>query len=95
MGCNNSLEMEKRRRRIKRKDYKLICPNCFHNLRPNDINGQHHLSCQNISCNFRSGVYYFEPPSNVIIIADMNSYYFHRALSSMVDAELRRKGVKK
>lgn len=81
--------------RIKRKDYKLICPDCFHNLRPNDINGQHHLSCQNISCNFRSGVYYFEPPSNVIIIADMNSYYFHRALSSMVDAELRRKGVKK
>lgn len=81
--------------KIKQKEYKLICPNCFHNLRTDNLNGQHHLSCHNISCNFRSGVYYLEPPSNVIIIADMNSYYFHRALSSMVDAELRRKGVKK
>jgi hypothetical protein len=81
--------------KIKYGEYIMSCPTCLHNLKFDVINGQHYLSCRNIECNFRSGVYHFEPPSNVVILVDMDTYYFHNALISTVEAELRKRNSKK
>ncbi|OQP57932.1 hypothetical protein A3860_39745 [Niastella vici] len=80
---------------IKYGDYKMICPKCFHNLSKEIEDGQYFLKCQNIACDFTSGVYHYEPPSGVRVVADMSTFYFHRALTSTVDAELRKKSIQK
>ena len=80
---------------IKYKDYELVCPTCSHNLEFDELHGQHFLKCKNLSCNFQSGIYHYQPPSGVFIMADMSSYYFHSALTSTIDAEIRKRGLKK
>jgi len=80
---------------IKYGEYKMVCPVCFHNLKHDDINGQYHLACRNIGCNFRSSVYHYEAPSNVVILADMSIHYFHNALTSTVEAEIRKRKTRK
>lgn len=81
--------------KIKYGDYEKICPLCFHNLEFDDINGQYHLKCPNLTCNFRSEIYHIEPPSSSVIIGvDLDTLYFHQALQSTVDAELRKRRIK-
>jgi hypothetical protein len=84
---------EKGELKIKYEDYELICPICSHNLLHDQQNGHHFLKCFN--CPFRSGIFHYEPPSGVVIIGvSMTDYYFHTALTSKVDAQLRLRGLK-
>jgi hypothetical protein len=76
-------------------DYEKICPRCSHNLKFDENNGHYYLTCSNLNCNFRSGVYHIEPPSVVAVYGiDFNTLYFHQALESSVYAELRSRGLK-
>lgn len=78
--------------RVKYDDFDLICPNSRHNLVHDQNAGQYFLRCN--QCGFTSAPFHYEPPSNVIILAPMTDYYFYNALKSMVDAELRHRGLK-
>ncbi len=78
--------------RIKYDDFDLICPNSRHNLVHDQNAGNYFLRCN--QCGFTSTAFHYEPPSNVVILAPMTDYYFYSALTSMVDAELRHKGLK-
>ena len=73
-------------------DYEKICPNCRHNLETESQSGSYFLECKN--CGFRSNQFHYEQPSNVIILMPMSTFYFHTALTSNIDAELRHKGLK-
>lgn len=73
-------------------DYEKICPNCRHNLETENQAGSYFLECKN--CGFKSGQFHYEQPSNVMILMPMSTFYFHNALTSNVDAELRHKGLK-
>ena len=78
--------------RVKYDDFELICPNSRHNLVFDNKAGSYFLKCN--QCGFTSGQFHYEPPSNVIIMMPMTDYYFYNALTSVIDAELRHKGLK-
>lgn len=79
--------------KVKYADYDMICPNSQHNLvHDQDHYGNYFLRCN--QCSFTSAPFHTEAPSNVIILLPMNDHYFHSALTSMIDAELRRMELK-
>ena len=80
--------------KIKYDEYEKSCPRCRHDLEFEDNQGNKYLNCMNGVCNFRSSAYHYEAPSNVVVLMDLETHYFHTALESAVNSELRRRGLK-